>query len=1315
MRTRFLNIDYFSVEPPPSSPTQTLTFLNLPVPLLPSTLPLASERDLPGFDSLSAIDVSLQLDRLDIESALSKFLSDVIPQFIDVGGGEGCGNGSVEKEGELSPGVKESLDCCSTLKTAATEDQLPKINRENFINGKGTQGIAVFQLETPELVNCLENSYLLEEEAVGIFSEVLEIENSEDAPKLGFLANYTLEAQEAVTSFGDTSIQYLIEPKAVFWEGDANVASPSDFPCTKFPLLEEEEISLEVMTSTTMKYELVKLLDKVEPVNLSQNDDFSFDTKEILNLLEKDLSEFPSHRCLFKECLEWDSVIGASFLEMDFVSIVDRPYLRGSSPCQGPSDRSYFSSISPVVLEDFQILDMGTALFCEVFSLQEVHEPDFCNEMLQEKVKFKNFEELVISRELALADEMFKSLPVPVLPDSVLGTLYAIVAAALIDMKPQPPLASDGIYLNWHLLEEESCSSAIYSFYHNMLAELNRSFDFDLNTSNYGKVILDFILLDHTPSRPKFEEGSGPLDMLSDGVSLLREGLTEAASRTSTATEYQKPASQTLVSEYDSKRASSFFKSMSPFHDLEFFLNPSKDRAEENSVPPGKIPGEMNNTHAVKIPGDLACKVSTSSPGEGNASCEPPVAGSGHIELGLVSFPESVIIVNTQNSSEVMLVSRRSTYQKILAMEKEGIQVIERDTTLPVDIIISAAVCLVWYTRNNIGRKSSGFNEASSVLPCYIENIAANILTNLSFAFGACILIFEGESGFLASVMESSDGLYAAAASLGIGLQLFCSFSPELTDEIILKSIAQETRIIRGLYTKLPESETLAESFLTNFPSVNPLSAHAILSTEGRLSDFFESSHECRISVVKKYQVPDESVSLFSALCQFGEREDSRSIMTDCSSSVSSGPDSKHCHSKLDSGGKTCEYKKHPDKGDVPVEDLLHFQPSELCNNSSSKLPGFMNLYDLSTFKDQEIPNKFKESKFKESNSCLDHFVGKKKGMDESITTCPSRVGNQFDSWITKGVFSSDVTEHQTLASDDDFLHWYAGAHTTDTFDWADTKNSDIVHKETKGESMNLTNPSIANPLEFSFSLPGLENDAKGGSNHASRFSFDRHNYPTIPTVAESDSTSLIHSPGNPQKQSLQEETDCFLSTELVNDKMPTDDWEKLCKGFSHRRSMENLQGMPVQANRGRYNGTPLRNAIHMPHLQKGSPWTIEFLNRIREKSKLWQQPLPSSASPCFSNTRTKSNTTKRRSPSILEFFKYQGGSTVRKTPEEKRQKRSAQSFGSFRNGKVSASLVPSWTPVDKRARRKLSFVTNESESQTKLVWGDKAREIHNH
>ena len=45
---------------------------------------------------------------------------------------------------------------------------------------------------------------------------------------------------------------------------------------------------------------------------------------------------------------------------------------------------------------------------------------------------------------------------------------------------------------------------------------------------------------------------------------------------------------------------------------------------------------------------------------------------------------------------------------------------------------------------------------------------------------------FEGESNFLAAIMESSDTIYAAAASLDMNLQLLFSYILESTDEIIL-------------------------------------------------------------------------------------------------------------------------------------------------------------------------------------------------------------------------------------------------------------------------------------------------------------------------------------------------------------------------------------------------------------------------------------------------------------------------------------------------------------------------------------------------
>nr|GEX21451.1 protein shortage in chiasmata 1 [Tanacetum cinerariifolium] len=126
------------------------------------------------------------------------------------------------------------------------------------------------------------------------------------------------------------------------------------------------------------------------------------------------------------------------------------------------------------------------------------------------------------------------------------------------------------------------------------------------------------------------------------------------------------------------------------------------------------------------------------------------------------ALPDAIIIVNTQNVDTGMIISRRTTYQRILAIEKEGVQ------------------------------------------------------------------IFEGEIRFLYGIMDSLDELYVVVASLGIDLQLFCSHSSEISDEIILNSIAHAAKSTRGVSPKMSESETLAESFLSKFPSLNPISAHAI-------------------------------------------------------------------------------------------------------------------------------------------------------------------------------------------------------------------------------------------------------------------------------------------------------------------------------------------------------------------------------------------------------------------------------------------------------------------------------------------------------
>lgn len=81
MRTRFLNIDYFST--PPSQVFETLGFLNLPAPdNFPAPLVCDGVDDRLRFGSLE--NVCLPIGNLPIEAALSKFLSDVVPDRVSV-------------------------------------------------------------------------------------------------------------------------------------------------------------------------------------------------------------------------------------------------------------------------------------------------------------------------------------------------------------------------------------------------------------------------------------------------------------------------------------------------------------------------------------------------------------------------------------------------------------------------------------------------------------------------------------------------------------------------------------------------------------------------------------------------------------------------------------------------------------------------------------------------------------------------------------------------------------------------------------------------------------------------------------------------------------------------------------------------------------------------------------------------------------------------------------------------------------------------------------------------------------------------------
>ncbi|KAI4340877.1 hypothetical protein MLD38_025673 [Melastoma candidum] len=642
-----------------------------------------------------------------------------------------------------------------------------------------------------------------------------------------------------------------------------------------------------------------------------------------------------------------------------------------------------------------------------------------------------------------------------------------------------------------------------------------------------------------------------------------------------------------------------------------------------------------------------------------------------------VSFCKEAIVVNTQDSNDAMIVSRRSTYQKILALEKKGgIQVVERDSDLPVDIILSTSTCLVWYTCQNIGKKASGFTEGYSWLQSYVENIATNVLTLLSFSFSTCVLIFEGDIGFVSTVMESSDGLYAAAVGLGIHIQLFCSYSPELTDEIILNYISMEGKSKGGLCATLTESESLAESFLTKFPSINPLTANAILSSGAMLVDFLEWSNECRASALESYGVPHESISLFSALCQYGELEDSQSIMTDCSSSVSSGPDSKSCHNKFDSGRKQL-YPENGDKVKARTNHSLLSQNLRFSIDKTGELPEMCKLPEI--WEDMQIPT---------APGLSDHAFD---GLHHEIGQTSAQ--------------SSDIPANQnTLHGHNGVCHDHLGLFDNwDFTDWTDHECADVMLRERGGKVICQSNPVASGDGKFTSFSPEMSKVGTKYTINAHEFSIGEIECPTFPVEGALDFTTSL--PNNVRDwQAMPGSMSDFLLSLQNHDDLPRN---KNCRSmdinkgrFSERRFAAS-QEMPARKDTPNDRGTPLRSALSSPHLSKDSPWTVEFLNRIREKSKVRRQLLLPEASPDPDVAVHLSNPAKRRSPSILEFFKYRGG-TITRAAEQKRQKTSSSG-----NRKLQASFVPTWTPIDKKSSRVLSFTTNGSRSQSKLVWSD--------
>ncbi|KAI3905205.1 hypothetical protein MKX01_017451 [Papaver californicum] len=995
-----------------------------------------------------------------------------------------------------------------------------------------------------------------------------------ETPELDFFLDlrvaipYPCTLSESIYLVEDITLDFEIDEKRSYVVEDACLVQDKKYSCTRnYPLWEVNEFELEVHPSPSMDDEIHLLLQSIGFQQWSERDKQLAQGDDLMRYIETANLEFLLKPRPLEQVIEPQPANAMVTLEV--------------------SDVEYFQVITPVHFQEYQILDLNCIQLLEVFcSSQMANQPETCDSMFNENNPYKQLYESIISHELALVDDSFKSFPIPVLSDDKDRlSPYTIMQEILADLKPHCPSASDGIYLDWHLLLQDRWNTDW-----NVMEDIDTyCISSTLDSTDAGLVIFDFVFSEETPNESLIFQDSEKLkEPFSDFGST---NLVEDAGQKSVMS---KPGTGEKVPTHSD--------SMSNFNDLSFFLNPRKSIVKQNTEPAVKdttsyiydmqkrskqeegiiplMPFQNVDDNGQKFEGRVnivplkeeSIPVNSYEPTSSKANCSVTLPASDipeskKLHSKMPSFPDFIIIVNTQNFDKEMLISRRRSYQKILVMEKRGVQVIAREIDYPVNLILSAAMCLVCYDC-----------KTSSFVPLYVENIATNVLTSLSFAFSDCALVFEGDTRYLTAIMESSDGLYAAAASLGIGLQLFCSYSPELTDEIVMSCIDYSLRLNKGQYPKMPDTETLAESFLTRFPSIHPLSAHAILSSGGILVEFLECSSDHRIWAIEKCHVPDQSVSLFSSLCNFGEHEGSKSGTTDCSS-LSPASES---NSRL-----TTETQRKRQKCKANGSGMSRYQPA-------------------------------------------DKIFGQKQSLN---------------------AFSTNNSEWNQI--------------------FTSSMNTDL-----KGEVIDLTESSVvgedffssADTLNVSKKVPSRGNDhAIGNSSVARRLSFglnDFADFPDFPSPADMDS-----------------ESDMWASVK------------------DHKRRLEDIDSIedPLSFNTG-------RESFEEQNLS-----TSKFLSKIKEKSRIHQKSLQCQTMlHDYEYPGSREKIAKRKSPSIMDFYKYDGGSKWKKTTNQKWQKRLIhQPVSVLKNEKASSSTLQSWTPIDKRARQTLSFTRNGNETQSKLVWGN--------
>lgn len=382
------------------------------------------------------------------------------------------------------------------------------------------------------------------------------------------LRQYPYEDLESVSRIEDVISEYLKGENACASEGNIPVQHLAHSEKKMFLILEVDEESLGIPTSLSMVDIVESYFGNIKPQSFDERYQSITEGNELLDSEMHEMVKLFSEDCVSKKSL----VLSDIFPERDFINMLESEHVDRNVALDGTLQSNNALLVNLITFQEFVFFDEDMINTFEAFydtkASNDLEETSYW--MFKKEFNFKSFDELIVSNEMALGDDKFKSLPVPVISDhKKMIYVHDIIEELFSNMKVQTLSASDGIYLNWDLLEEDKCSYNISNWYHTIWAKIDmNNHDFGEESLDNRKSILELVFFGDTSGACDLQNSEELQKLLSECISQLDNRLVEFAANTLLEHGSSNKGCREQLPEKKAQRASSLFKSTSEIRNL---------------------------------------------------------------------------------------------------------------------------------------------------------------------------------------------------------------------------------------------------------------------------------------------------------------------------------------------------------------------------------------------------------------------------------------------------------------------------------------------------------------------------------------------------------------------------------------------------------------------------------------------------------------------------------------------------------------------------------------------------------------------------